>query len=48
MDEDRGPGVTAVTWDGKNEAGEVVAAGVYTLVIDYGGRRDRRTVVVER
>ncbi|MBK8574623.1 MAG: VCBS repeat-containing protein [Elusimicrobia bacterium] len=47
MDRDAPPGVMGVEWDGTNNAGKGVAAGVYVLVVDIDGQKERRNVVVQ-
>ncbi|MBK8869963.1 MAG: FG-GAP repeat protein [Elusimicrobia bacterium] len=47
MDRDAPPGVVGVEWDGTNNAGKGVAAGVYVLVVDIDGQKERRNVVVQ-
>ncbi|MEK6646311.1 MAG: FlgD immunoglobulin-like domain containing protein [Candidatus Firestonebacteria bacterium] len=37
---------TDLTWDGKNEDGEVVASGIYVVYISAGDFRDKKKVVV--
>ncbi|MBK8576193.1 MAG: FG-GAP repeat protein [Elusimicrobia bacterium] len=47
IDEEKAPGVYVFDWDGGNSDGVRVAPGVYTMVIDMGGRLDRRRVLVK-
>lgn len=46
LDEERGAGVWVVEWDGTNNAGRRVAAGIYFLVVEANGRTERHRVVV--
>ena len=38
----------AVRWDGRNDLGEPVASGAYTIELDAGGVRERRRVTLAR
>ncbi|MBK8574624.1 MAG: FG-GAP repeat protein [Elusimicrobia bacterium] len=40
-------GIVPIEWDGRNNAGKSVAPGVYVLVIDVDGKKERRNVVVQ-
>jgi hypothetical protein len=42
------PGIHSVTWDGRNDAGERVASGVYFYTIQSGERFDSRKMLVLR
>ncbi|MBK8575912.1 MAG: VCBS repeat-containing protein [Elusimicrobia bacterium] len=46
LDEQRGPGVWPVEWNGTNAAGRTVAPGVYILALTVNGRTDRLRIVV--
>ena len=47
IDENKSPGVYVFSWDGANSDGTRVAPGVYTVVVEIGGRVDRRRVLVK-
>ena len=40
------PGRYSVTWDGRNDAGERVASGVYFCALEADGKRDARSIVL--
>jgi hypothetical protein len=47
LDEDSAPGVRIITWNGRNERGEIVAAGVYFVSARVpGGQQVRRLAVI--
>jgi hypothetical protein len=45
LDEEKGAGRSSAAWDGRDEAGRAVAAGVYFVVVRSGEARDRAKVV---
>ncbi len=45
LDEDRAAGPSTVAWDGRDDSGRAVAAGLYFLELRAGGRADRGRVV---
>ncbi|MBK8869964.1 MAG: FG-GAP repeat protein [Elusimicrobia bacterium] len=46
-DQESSAGIVPIEWDGRNNAGKSVAPGVYVLVIDVDGKKERRNVVVQ-
>jgi flagellar hook assembly protein FlgD len=43
-----GAGVYSLVWDGRNDAGQDVAGGVYLVSIQTGGRRQVQKLLVVR
>jgi flagellar hook assembly protein FlgD len=41
-------GTLALTWDGRDEAGRAVGAGLYFYVLDIEGRQVGRRIVLTR
>jgi FlgD Ig-like domain len=41
-------GYVFIQWDGRNQAGETVAAGVYYIVLEVNGRKTIRKVLLVR
>lgn len=46
-DGDVAPGLTALTWDGRDGAGREASSGVYVLILESAGRRERHAVLVQ-
>ena len=46
VDEHQGGGVHGVEWDGKNDVGATVSSGVYVYLLDVGGERRTRKMVL--
>jgi hypothetical protein len=46
IDEERGPGIWPVEWNGLNSAGRRVGAGIYFVVVEANGRREKHKIVV--
>ncbi|MBK8575681.1 MAG: FG-GAP repeat protein [Elusimicrobia bacterium] len=47
VDEERGPGVWTLEWDGRNAEGKRVAPGVYILQLDINGHVERTKILVQ-
>lgn len=47
VDEDRGPGIWTLEWDGRNRDGKRVAPGVYILQTEMDGRVERKKILVQ-
>jgi hypothetical protein len=47
LDEERGPGVWQVVWDGKNAAGQKVAPGLFMIVVKVNGHADIHKILVQ-
>lgn len=47
MDEERGPGVWPVEWDGRNSEGNFVVSGYYILITDVAGQELKTTLLVQ-
>lgn len=45
-DEDHGPGSHSFSWDGRNATGEFVASGIYSILVQIGSHKIRKTLVV--
>ncbi|MBK8575942.1 MAG: hypothetical protein IPN90_09790 [Elusimicrobia bacterium] len=48
LDEERGPGIWPVEWDGQNSEGHFVSPGFYVLVVDSAGQITKTTIVVQK
>jgi flagellar hook assembly protein FlgD len=46
VDEDQGGGSYRVTWLGRDNRGEAVSSGVYFYVLDVGGQRRTKKLVL--
>ncbi|NOZ57620.1 MAG: hypothetical protein GXO73_12625 [Calditrichaeota bacterium] len=44
----RGPGSFRFTWDGRDDAGQVLASGVYTCLLKFGAERRVRKMILLR
>ena len=47
VDEERGPGVWTLEWDGRNKEGKRVSPGVYILQLDINGHQERKKILVQ-
>lgn len=47
VDEERGPGVWTLEWDGRNRDGKRVAPGVYIFQTEIDGRVERKKILVQ-
>lgn len=46
VQQNQAPGIYQITWDGKNESGQVVSSGVYFYLLEAGDRKEAKKMLL--